>query len=92
VDEPNPGTAATRAAAECLTLWLEPGEGARYRAVQRIASLERDLGGPSQLIVGLLHLNMLTLLRLAKKDGATKHDVLQRAYAILRELSPQLPK
>jgi hypothetical protein len=92
VDETNPTTAATRAAAECLTLWLEPGGEARYRAVQHIARLEHDLGGASPLIVGLLHLNMLTLLRLAKERGATKRDVLQRARDILRELAPQPPE
>lgn len=82
----------TRVAIEFLTLWMEPGDEARLRAAEHIAGVVHEPGGigADAVIVGLLNLNMLTLLSLAKAQGAT--DIAVKAGDILREWSRQLPE
>ncbi len=93
-DPIHPATDATRVAIELLTLWLEPGDDARLNAARHITKLTRDPEGPGaeHIIAGLLNLNMMTLLSLVKAQGADAGDMLDRAQAILREWSPQLPE
>jgi hypothetical protein len=76
MDETNPGTAATRVAVECLTLWLQSD---RQRAVDHIANLELDPAGPGPtgLLVGLLNLSAWLVLTLAEERGAATDDELR---------------
>jgi hypothetical protein len=108
MDETNPGTATTRVAVDCLTLWLQSD---RQRAIDHISNLDADPAGPGPtgLIVGLLNLSawlVLTLaeergaatdelreLTLAKERGAATDDELrEKAGDILRDFSRQLPE
>ena len=86
-------TAATRVAIECLTLWMEPAE-ARLRAAEHIAKVVHDPegAGADTVITGLLNLNMMVLFMLVKEQGATAENMPERAAAVLRELSRQLPE
>lgn len=90
--EPDPRTAATRVAVECLTLWLEPGVEARHNAASHISDLMHDEGGlgSNQVVTGLLNLSMFLALELAKERGA--EDLLEGAREYLRGLSPRLPE
>jgi hypothetical protein len=93
MDETNPGTAATRVAVECLTLWLEPASE-RLNAAKHIAELAHDPDGPGadRIITGLLNLSMWLVLDLAKERGATAEDMRERAMEYLRDFSRQLPE
>jgi hypothetical protein len=85
MDETNPGTAATRVAVECLTLWLEQD---RQQAIVHISNLDADPSGPgpTNLIVGLLNLSSWLVLTLASAQGATTDNELrEKAGDILRE-------
>ena len=89
MDETNPATAATEVAVECLALWLED----RQQAIDHIANLQFDPSGsgPSTLIVGLLNLSSWLLISLAETEGeATDVELVEKATAILRELSERL--
>lgn len=88
-------TEVTRIAIECLTLWMESGDGARLNAAEHVADLTHDRNGPGAdaIIAGLLNLNMLLVYSLAKAEGATgATEIKQRGSEILRELSPKLPE
>jgi hypothetical protein len=92
MDETNPATDATRIGVESLTLWLQSD---RQRAVDHIANLELDPGGPgaTTIIVGLLNLSAWLVLTLAKERGAATDDELRdKAGDILRDFSRQLPE
>jgi hypothetical protein len=92
MDETNSATATTRVAVECLTLWLQSD---RQRAVDHIADLATDPGGPgpTNIIVGLLNLSSWLVLTLAKERGAATDDELrEKAGDILRDFSRQLPE
>ena len=84
MDETNPA-AATRAAVDCLALWLEQD---RQRAIDHIANLQLDPSGPgpTNLVVGLLNLSSWLVLTLASGQGATTDDELrEKAGNVLRE-------
>jgi hypothetical protein len=91
MNEMNPGTAATRVAVECLTLWLESD---RLNAAKHIAALRADPDGPGpdRIITGLLNLSMILVLELAKERGATADDMADKAMEYLRNFSRQLPE
>lgn len=93
MDQPNLETENTRVAIECLTLWMEPDDEARYRAVQHISHLVHDADGPGavNIISGLLDLNMFLMTSLAKECGAGEKDLLTIAGDFLRDLSLHLP-
>jgi hypothetical protein len=85
-------TSNTRLAVEFLTLWLERDRAA---AAEHIAHVLNDPEEPdaASIIAGLLNLNMLTLLQLAKAQGAkTDEELYDRAGEILRDLAPHLPE
>jgi hypothetical protein len=94
MDPPNPETDTTRVAIECLTLWMEPDDEARYRAVQHIAHLVHDADGPGavNIISGLLDLSMFLVISLARECGVGEADLLTTAVDFLRDLSLQLPE
>jgi hypothetical protein len=94
MSEPNPATANTRVAVEFLTLWMESGDDARWRAMEHITKVVHDRAGPGpdSVIVGLLNLSMLTLFTLAQERGAAPDDIHKRAGDILRDWSVQLPE
>lgn len=48
--------------------------------------------GADTVITGLLNLNMMVLFMLVKEQGATAENMPERAAAVLRELSRQLPE
>jgi hypothetical protein len=91
MDEINPGTAATRVAIECLTLWLESD---RLAAAKHIAELTHDPDGPGadRIITGLLNLSMVLVLDLAKERGATAEEMVEKAMDYLRDFSRRLPE
>jgi hypothetical protein len=93
MEQLNLETDNTRVAIECLTLWMEPDEEARYRAVQHISRLVHDADGPGavNIISGLLDLNALLVTSLAKECGAGEEDLRTMAGHFLRNLSLQLP-
>jgi hypothetical protein len=93
MDQPNLETENTRVAIECLTLWMEPDDEARYRAVQHISHLVHDAAGPGavNIISGLLDLNMFLVTSLAKECGAGEEELRTVAGDFLRDLSLQLP-
>lgn len=72
---------------------MEPAE-ARLRAAEHIAKVVHDPSGPGAdtVITGLLNLNMMVLFMLVKEQGATAENMPERAAAVLRELSRQLPE
>ena len=85
MDQPNLETGSTRVAIEFLTLWMEPGDEAGQRAVERIAHVLREEGeDPVSVIAGQLNLSMLLVLHLAKERGATEADMLQKAVSFHR--------
>jgi hypothetical protein len=43
-------------------------------------------------MAGLLNLSMVLVVQLAREQGATGADMLQKAGEVLREWSPQLPE
>jgi hypothetical protein len=93
-DEIPQPTAYTRVAIEFLTLWMEPGDQARIEAARHIQSIvdapDANIRG---IIAGLLNLNTVTLLELAKARGAmTEEMYYQVAGDFLRELSQGLPE
>ncbi|MGH3480465.1 MAG: hypothetical protein ACRDQD_26980 [Nocardioidaceae bacterium] len=94
MDQPHLETDNTRVALECLTLWMEPADEARYRAVQHISHLVHDADGPGavNIISGLLDLSMFLVMSLARECGAGDEDLLTMAGDFLRQLSPQLPE
>lgn len=93
MDQPHLETDNTRVAIECLTLWMEPDDGARYRAVQHISHLMHDADGPGavNIISGVLDLSMFLATSLAKECGAGEEDLLEMAGDFLRQLSLKLP-
>jgi hypothetical protein len=93
-DEIPQPTAYTRVAIEFLTLWMEPGDQARIEAARHIQSIvdapDANIRG---IIAGLLNLNTVTLLELAKARGAMTEETYYRvAGDFLRELSQGLPE
>jgi hypothetical protein len=94
VDQPNLKTENTRVAIECLTLWMETDDEARYRALKHISHLVHDADGPGavSIIGGLLDLNMFLLMSLARECGASEEDLLKMAGDFLRDFSLQLPE
>jgi hypothetical protein len=93
-DEIRQPTAYTRVAIEFLTLWMEPGDQARIEAARHIQSIvdapDANIRG---IIAGLLNLNTVTLLELAKARGAMTEEMYYRvAGDFLRELSQGLPE
>jgi hypothetical protein len=92
VPETHPETEATRVAIDAATLWLDPDPEAHDNAVKQIARLTDEAGGSDQLIVGLLDLSIVLVTRLAQERDPDARDVIERARAILRDLSPKLPE
>ncbi len=98
MDEPNAATANTRVAIELLTLWLEPGEEARYRAAAHILQVlgeptdEGALAHATEVVAGLLNLSMLLVVRLAHEQGADRDAMLEVAGDILRAIAPNIPE
>jgi hypothetical protein len=72
---------------------MEPAE-ARLRAAEHIAKVghDPDGAGADTVITGLLNLNMMVLFMLVNEQGAMAENILERAAAVLRELSRQLPE
>jgi len=93
MDQPHLETDNTRVAIECLTLWMEPDDGARYRAVQHISRLVHDADGPGavNIISGVLDLSVFLATSLAKECGAGEEELLRMAGDFLRQLSLKLP-
>jgi len=92
MDEIDPGTAATRVAVECLTLWMESD---RLSAAKHITDLVHDPDGPGadRIITGLLNLSMVLVVSLAKEQGATTDEEYgEKVAEWLRDFSRQLPE
>jgi len=88
-----PTTAATRVAIEFVTLWMEPGEDAPQPAAKHIDGvLDHPTPAQAEAIAGLLHLNVLLVVSLARAWGASEEDVASQAREILRDMSQHLPE